>query len=343
MIEKKIVLAGYPLEELALLLTDYPKFRSRQIYKWLTNGAYSFDQMSNLPISLRNELTEKYTLVSGEVCSKLCDSDSTVKLGIKFDDQVTVEGVILIDGKNRKTACLSTQAGCPAACVFCKTGSIGFKRNLNASEISSLFLHLFIQDKEISHVVVMGMGEPFLNLDELRKALAFIMDKKGLNISKRRITLSTCGIISGIKDLNRHGPDIRLAVSLTSAKEDLRNRLMPVTRENPLPRLKEALLEYQKIFRRRITLEMVLLSGINTGTADADAAANFARDLDTVVNLIPWNHVNGLQFEGRPLKTPDQKETAAFAAALEKAGLKVTQRLEKGRNILGACGQLGGV
>jgi 23S rRNA (adenine2503-C2)-methyltransferase len=337
----KPVLAGLTFEEVKDIFSIYPLFRSSQIYKWLISGTESFDAMNNLPLSLRTELAEKYALYPGEVSSTRRDTDGTVKLGISVKDGAVIEAVALRDGKGRKTACLSTQAGCPIGCVFCKTGMIGYKRNLTAAEISCQFLYLLKTEKEISHIVIMGMGEPLLNLCELRKALGFFTDKKGLDISKRRITVSTCGIAEGILDMANNGPDIRLAISLATAREELRQRLMPSSAENPLPLLKEALLEYQKKMKRRITLEMVLLRGLNTGVSDAKAAREFARGLDTVVNLIPWNPVEGLQFEGLPIRAPTQKEIADYAAALESEGLKVTTRIKKGRGVSGACGQLG--
>ena len=339
--ENKPFLAGLSLAELTKLLFSYPPFRSAQIYNWIIRGVISFEEMSNLPAQMRNELSEKYSLIAGKVCSELNDKDGTVKLGIELNDGAVIEGVILTDGKGRKTACLSSQAGCPAGCVFCKTGKLGFKRNLNALEIAGLFLHLKKRENEISHIVIMGMGEPLFNLDELRKAINFFTDSRGLNISKRRITLSTCGIEKGILDLAENGPDIRLAFSLITAREELRRRLMPFSSQTPLPRLKKALLEYQEKRKRRLTLEIVVLRGINTFAEDAEAAAGFARGLDAVINLIPWNQVEGLEFEGRILQAPNQKETAAFAKALEDRGMKVTLRREKGFGISGACGQLG--
>ena len=351
LMQKKPALAGLPPGELAELLKAYPPFRSRQIYQWICSGAGAFDEMSNLPVSLRKELAETFSLFSGEVSSELRDPDGTVKLGIRLEDGAVIEAVILRDGGDRKTACLSTQAGCPAGCIFCKTGMLGFSRNLSAREIAGQFLQLRRREPDISHIVIMGMGEPLLNLEELRKALDFIMESGGMNISKRRITVSTCGIEKGILDLTERGPDIRLALSLTTAREELRRRLMPVTQANPLPLVREALLRYQKKRKRRITLEMVLLGGINTGIPDAEAAADFVRSgppLDAVINLIPWNQVEGradsgqsLEFEGRPLRSPAPRETADFTAALESRGLKVTQRIGKGLGISGACGQLG--
>ena len=338
---KKQALTFLSLDDLTGLLNDEPTFRPVQIYEWICRGTLSFDEMSNLPMPLRKGLSEKYEILTGEVISELHDRDGTVKLGIQLEDGVVIEAVMLKDGKDRKTACLSTQAGCPLGCVFCKTASLGFKRNLNAYEIAGQFLHLLKREKDISHVVIMGMGEPLLNFDELKKALDFLMDKGGLNISKRRITLSTSGVVSGIYDLANNGPDLRLALSLTTARELLRLDLMPGSRENPLHKVKLALLEYQNKRKRRITLEMVLLAGLNTGPSDVKAAVEFAKGLNVVYNIIQWNPVDGLQFDGFPLKTPEPKEAAEFAAALEKEGLKTTMRIEKGKNICGACGQLG--
>ena len=341
----KTILAGLTFDEMGPILSCYPPFRSSQIYKWIISGIDNFDGMNNLPLPLRGELAEKYTLYPGKIASTQRDTDGTVKLAISMDDGAVIEAVLLMDGKDRisarKTACLSTQAGCPAGCVFCKTGMIGYKRNLTASEIASQFLFLRKYEKDISHIVIMGMGEPLLNLDELKKAIDFFTDKKGLNISKRRITVSTYGIADGILDLANNGPDIRLALSLTTAIDELRQRLMPASRENPLPRVKEALLYYQKKAKRRLTLEIVLLKGLNTGVSDAIAVREFAHGLDVVINLIPWNPVEGLEFEGVPLCAPTHKEITDFALALENEGLKITLRLKKGRGISGACGQLG--
>jgi 23S rRNA (adenine2503-C2)-methyltransferase len=324
-----------------LLASPLPAFRKRQIFKWICSGASSFEEMSDIPLSLRKILEEHFTPLSGSLAGEMRDADGTVKLRIALEDGAAVEAVILTDREGRKTACLSTQAGCPAGCVFCKTGRLGFKRNLEAAEISSQFLRLRGKEPEISHVVIMGMGEPLLNLEELRKAIAFMTFPEGLNISKRRITLSTCGIVPGILDLAVKGPDVRLAVSLTSARQELRERLMPIAKAYPLPLLKESLAEYQRIMKRRITLEAVLLGGINTGSEDARAIAGFAEGLETVINLIPWNAVEGVDFEGDPLRPPGQREVSLFASALEKRGLKVTRRTGRGSGISGACGQLG--
>jgi 23S rRNA (adenine2503-C2)-methyltransferase len=316
-------------------------FRIKQIFKWICSGVSSFEEMTNIPFPLRKVLEEHFIPLSGSPEKELTDSDGTVKLRIALEDGVNIEAVILKDREGRKTACLSTQAGCSMGCVFCKTGRLGFKRNLESAEISSQFLHLRRKDPEISHIVIMGMGEPLLNLGELRKAIDFITFAEGLNISKRRITLSTCGIVPGILDLAERGPDIRLAVSLTSARQELRECLMPVAGIYPLPLLKESLLQYQKKRKRRITLETVLLGDINTGPEEAGAIADFAEGLETVINLIPWNTVEDLDFRGKPLRSPRPKEVLDFASVLKQRGLKVTLRTGKGTGISGACGQLG--
>lgn len=336
----KTVLSGLKPAELEKILDPLPAYRAKQIFAWIQGGAKSFEEMSNLPLPLRRELGEKFLVRGGVLADCLEDSDGTKKLQLELTGGVKIETVLLSDGNERRTACLSTQAGCPAGCVFCKTGALGFRRNLSAAEIVEQFL--FLQDYcgVISNLVIMGMGEPLYNLEELRGAIALFKER---GISPRRITVSTSGVAEGIRDLSDKGPPVRLALSLTAAITEKRKALMPITKTNPLPLLKEALLYYQKKRRQRITLEAVLLGGINTGEADAEALASFARGLDAVVNLIPWNPVEGLKFQGRPLREPGAAECKAFADMLEKKGLSITRRYRKGLGIRGACGQLGAV
>jgi 23S rRNA (adenine2503-C2)-methyltransferase len=336
-------LSGLSLEELAETLIPLPAFRARQIFKWISRGVSGFSEMKNLPLSLREDLGSRFAVYSSVVSEEFPDPDGTVKLQIRLRDGAVIEAVLLSDGKGRRTACLSTQAGCPARCVFCKTGQLGFRRNLDSSEIVEQFLFLRRIAPEIANIVVMGMGEPLLNLDSLRRAVTVLNCDEGLGLSPRRITVSTCGITSGIRDLADGGPAIRLAVSLTTADEKLRGRLMPITVSNPLSSLKESLCYYHEKGGGRVTLEAVLLSGINTGREAAAAMLSFARGLDAVINIIPWNPVPGLEFEGAPLKEPSVKEVLEFSRLLEQGGLTVTRRYRKGRNVSGACGQLGKV
>jgi 23S rRNA (adenine2503-C2)-methyltransferase len=232
--------------------------------------------------------------------------------------------------------------------VFCKTGALPFRRNLSSAEIVEQFFHIQgaaanPDAAAISNIVIMGMGEPMLNLAELRRAVSVFTAPEGLGLSGRRITVSTSGIAAGLRDLADNGPRVRLALSLTTADAALRERLMPVTKSNPLPEVKAALQHYQKREGRRITLEMVLLGGLNTRLEDVEALQAFVRGLDAVINLIPWNPVEGMSYAGRALREPDAGEMAAFTAELERRGIKFTRRYRKGRTIGGACGQLGGI
>jgi len=360
-------LSGLSLEELVSLLQPLPRFRAVQIFKWIVSGvtdataasgAGGFEEMSNLPQSLRKELAEKFILRPTVTTEKHCGDDGSVKLAMQFGDGVWAEAVLLSDASGRRTVCLSTQAGCPAGCVFCKTGA-GFSRNLVSAEIVEQFLLLVKEAAEnsaenssspsgaasdahpVSNIVVMGMGEPLLNLTELRRALAVITCGQGIGFSKRRITVSTCGIVEGIADLAANGPAVRLALSLTTADEDLRRRLMPITASQPLDKVKEALLGFQEQGGGRVTLEAVLLGGINTRSDDAQSIASFAKGLDAVVNLIPWNPVKGLEFEGKSLRPPSTTEVLTYTQELEKLGMNVTRRFRRGKGIMGACGQLG--
>jgi len=341
-----ISLSGLTLTEIEELLSPLPRFRAAQIFKWIAKGVNSIDEMTNIPSDLRADLKERFCLYSSKVDDIHKDGE-TKKFVISLEDGARIESVLLNDGKNRLTACISTQAGCPAGCIFCKTGSLGFKRNLNCAEIIEQFLHLRLnsQGKDSGHIidniVVMGMGEPLLNLPNLRKAIEILNHKKGINFSLRRITISTCGICDGLNDFAQNGPYVRLALSLTTADESLRRKLMPITKANPLDKVKEQLLLLRKKSGDRITLEVPLLGRINTREEDAKSIADFAKGLDCIVNIIPWNPVAGFAFEGKPLQEPDKKETEDFARLLENYGLKVTMRLHKGRSVMGACGQLG--
>jgi 23S rRNA (adenine2503-C2)-methyltransferase len=339
-----------------------PHFRAAQIFKWIAAGANGFEEMSNLPQSLRKELAKTIILRPSVIVEKHCGDDGSVKLALQFSDGPWVEAVLLQDGSGRRTACLSTQAGCPAGCVFCKTGT-GFSRNLSSAEIVEQFFLLVkaavensaeisaensdspsgaVSDANpVSNIVVMGMGEPLLNLTELRRALAVITCKQGIGFSKRRITVSTCGIAQGIEDIAVNGPAVRLALSLTTADENLRRRLMPITASQPLNKVKDALRDFQERGGGRVTLEAVLLGGVNTRPEDAQSIAGFAKGLDAVVNLIPWNPVKGLEFEGKALCCPSTAEVETYTRELEKLGLNVTRRFRRGRGVMGACGQLG--
>lgn len=333
---EKIILPGLLPDEITESLNLQQKFRGLQIFKWIGSGTTSFDQMTNLSKDVRQMLSEKAVLRSSKVTKTLKDPDGTIKLQITLSDGRAVETVLLTDKEGRKTACVSCQAGCAMKCAFCQTGTLGLARNLTPAEIVEQFLFLEQECGHLDNIVFMGMGEPMMNLEGIRKAIAVLTDKRGRNLSGRRITLSTSGIIKGIYDLADNGPNIRLAVSLTTANEDLRTELMPVNKGNPLPELRKAIDYYAKKSGRRVTLEAALLAGKNTDKESAEKMISFAKGIDVNVNLIPWNPVSTL-----PFTEPSNSEVHFFVNYLEKAGVNVTLRTKRGRKIGGACGQLG--
>ena len=237
----KIILTGLLPQEIGEQLGLTQKFRANQIFKWIGTGVSDFDKMTNLSLDLRNELKEKALLRSSKIENVLKDPDGTIKLQIQLSDSNIVETVLLTDREGRKTACVSCQAGCAMKCAFCMTGTLGLSRNLEPYEIVEQFLYLEETSGKLDNIVFMGMGEPMQNLGAIRKAIEILCHKDGRALSSKRITLSTCGIIKGIYDLADNGPHIRLAVSLTTANEDLRREIMPVTAGNPLSELKKAI------------------------------------------------------------------------------------------------------
>jgi 23S rRNA (adenine2503-C2)-methyltransferase len=312
-------------------------FRGLQAFKWLARGARSFHDMSDFPAAERERLAALLpALYSSAVESALDDADGSVKLKIRLHDRSAIEAVLLVDAEGRMTACLSTQVGCPMACAFCKTGTLGFLRNLEAHEIMEQYLHLAALRGRISNVVFMGMGEPLLNLPELRKAIALLEHPDGFQLSSRKITISTCGIVPGILDLAEHGPYVRLAISLTAAEDRLRSALMPVNKRYDLSSLKAALLAYQAKSGDRITLEAAIMGGENSSLESARAMAAWTEGLKVQVNVIPWNPVEGL-----PYREPSRNEVRAFEDELERLGVNAVRRAKRGRGVGGACGQLG--
>ena len=333
---EKIALAGLLPEEITEKLGLNQKFRGLQIFKWIGSGTDSFENMTNISKEIRASISEKALLRSSKVSKVLKDPDGTIKLQITLFDGNAVETVLLTDKEGRKTACVSCQAGCAMKCAFCMTGTLGLSRNLEPNEIVEQFLFLEKECGRLDNIVFMGMGEPMQNLSGIRKAIKILTDERGRNLSGRRITLSTSGVISGIYDLADNGPNIRLAVSLTTADEELREELMPVARGNPLSELRKAIAYYAEKTGKRVTLEAALLKNKNTSRESADRMIEFAKGINVNINLIPWNPVPGLAFE-----EPEPAEVKNFVRMLENENLNVTLRTKRGRKIGGACGQLG--
>lgn len=336
--EHTIAPCGLLPEEICGQYAITPKFRGEQIFRWLCGGVKSFSQMTDLPADMRSRLARLSAadVHSSSVESNLLDEDGTGKLKIRLADGAAIESVLLRDPEGRLTACLSTQVGCPMGCSFCKTATLGWQRNLATHEIVEQFIHLASLQGKPSNIVFMGMGEPLLNLDNLRRAIAIFTHPTGFGISKRKITISTCGIVPGIRSLADDGPHVRLAVSLTVADDPLRDTLMPVNRSYPLRDLKDALLYYQARTGDRITLEAAIMHNINTDAKAAQQMVAWIKPLQAQVNIIPWNPVEGLAYT-----EPTRSEVHLFIHELESAGINVVKRSRKGVKLAAACGQLG--
>jgi 23S rRNA (adenine2503-C2)-methyltransferase len=321
--------------ELAGALSLSPAFRSRQVHRSLARGVFSFEEMTDLPAAERARLGALHPRIpSSEPAAELSDPDGSLKLQLRLADGAAVECVMLEDIEGRKTACLSSQVGCPMGCAFCKTGTLGYLRDLSAGEIMEQFHFLSKRRAPVSNVVFMGMGEPCANLGEVRKAIGILSESVG--ISLRKITISTSGVVPGILELAEKGPSVRLAVSLTTANEELRGRLMPVNRSWGLAALKDALLRYQEATKERVTLECAIMGGINSSEASARELLAWIGRLKVQVNVIPWNKVPGL-----PFTEPSRDELEAYIAVLEAGGIAASRRMRRGRGVMGACGQLG--
>ncbi|NLL99905.1 MAG: 23S rRNA (adenine(2503)-C(2))-methyltransferase RlmN [Treponema sp.] len=331
-----ICLSGLLPEEIYSHFNILEKYRSLQIFKWISSGIQNFDDMKNIPQILRNELAKESVIRSSKITEKLVDPDGTVKLQIELNDKQCIETVLLIDKHGRKTACVSCQVGCAMKCAFCMTGTLGFTRNLTVAEIVEQFFHLEDECGKLDNIVFMGMGEPMLNLNEIRKSIQILTHEKGRNLSGRRITISTSGIISGIYDLADNGPKVRLAISLTCANDKLRSELMPVNISNPLSKLKEAIKYFSDKTHKRVTLEITLIHQINTNNNSINELKNFIKGLNVHINLIAWNPVKNL-----PFLEPTTSECNNYIAQLENSNINVTLRKHRGRKISGACGQLG--
>lgn len=338
----KIHLTSLTLEEISSLPGIDKPYRGGQIFQWISKGVLTYTEMTNLSKTLQEGLGKAYSIWNTKVLEILKDRDGTLKLRIEVPEEdgktSVIETVLLQDLESRKTACLSSQVGCPMGCKFCMTGKLGFSRNLDPGEILEQFYALEKNSGTIQNIVFMGMGEPLLNLKNIKKAVEILSSPKGRNFSTRRVTISTCGIVPEIYEMADKGPDTRLAVSLTSADEKIRSSLMPVNNTYPLKELKKALVYYTGKTKKRITLEAALLGQINTDNDSAVQLYEFAKDFKPLINLIPWNPVEGIDFS-----EPTEKEIRDFLAKLASLGLQVTVRHKKGRNIGGACGQLGRV
>ncbi|WP_165052745.1 MULTISPECIES: 23S rRNA (adenine(2503)-C(2))-methyltransferase RlmN [unclassified Adlercreutzia] len=334
----------YRLDQLEYLVKDLgqPKFRAKQIYEWFhVKHASSYDEMTNLPLALRAQLAEECPLASSRIADKRISTDGTRKYIIEFSDGQRAETVGLPSesgdaSRQRLTVCFSTQVGCPMGCAFCATGKEGFKRNLTASEIVDQILAVEEDfSQRVTNAVAMGQGEPFLNYEETLKALRMINEKEGLSIGARHITVSTCGIIEGIERFAKEPEQFTLAVSLHSAIQTKRDKLMPKVANQPLDQLKQVLESYIRKTNRRVTFEYLLIRDVNDGPEDLKELLKFCEGILCHVNLLPVNSVENSQFK------PSKKHVSEiWLKEFEKRHIEATFRKSRGADISGACGQL---
>jgi 23S rRNA (adenine2503-C2)-methyltransferase len=325
-----------------------PAYRAGQVRQWLFAGrAENFEEMSNLPKPLREQLAAEFSIWTTTIERHHRAADGTEKLLLRLHDGHHIECVLLRDG-GRRTICISSQVGCAMGCVFCASGLDGVVRNLTAGETVEQMLRLqrllpkavkneSLEDDadRLSHIVVMGMGEPLANLDRLLPALNEAISPTGLGISHRRITISTVGLPPAIDRLAELDARFQLAVSLHAPNDELRNQLVPVNKNIGLSAIVAAADRYFETSGRRLTFEYVLLGGLNDKPEHARELANLLRGRLALVNLIPYNAVPGL-----PYQTPSKKAVQQFVQTLEQAGLNVQIRERKGDEINAACGQL---
>ncbi len=312
-------------------------YRARQIFRWLwEKGETDISNYSDISKALREKLKQEFEISWLKVLEVHRSADGSAKFLFELPDGEMIESVFIPDGK-RKTVCVSSQVGCPLKCTICATGLMGFRRNLAAWEIASQVVEIrkTLKLERVTNVVFMGMGEPFLNIEEVLQAVLILNNPWGLRIGARKITLSTVGIIPGIYRLINFEKQVKLAISLHSAIQEKREKIAPIAKKYPLPALKEALRNYCERTKRRVTIEYVLLPGFNDHDEDIDALLEFIKGLTVKINVIPFNPYPGL-----PYRAPTAEEIGRFMGRLYELPLTVTLRASRGRDVKGACGQL---
>jgi len=342
---KKVSVKGLTRQELLACLKEIgePAYRADQILEWIyQKGAAGFEKMSNLPAPLRAKLAESFELDAVKALKTKHAGDTTEKFLFQLHDGSLIETVLipatpgLTSRSDRHTVCVSTQVGCAYGCKFCASGLDGFKRNLTAAEIVDQVLQVrALSGQRVTNLVIMGMGEPMANYDNLLQALKILNAPWSLGIGARKITVSTSGLAPKIKQLAGEPMQLRLAVSLHGATDEVREKIMPVNRKYPIRELMEACDYYCNTKKRMMTFEFILIQDVNDMPAQAEKLAGLCKRLKAKVNLIPYNPVPGL-----PWKRPSDDRCRAFQAVLKRHGVLATLRTEKGTDINAACGQL---
>ena len=324
---------------------DEKAFRAEQLWNWLyVKGIDKLSGLNNISKNIINKINEQYYLSQFKVSRSLLSKDGTRKWLFKLEDGKEIETVYIPD-KNRGTICVSSQVGCSLSCSFCHTGTMKFSRNLSTSEILGQVMYVknFLKDwnnktdkKKITNIVFMGMGEPLLNYDNVIKSINVLIDQKGLAFSKRKVTLSTSGVVPKILDF-KEDSDVNLAVSFHAAFDEIRDILVPINKKWPIANLLDALKEYsKKRMHKRITFEYIMLEGINDSIKDAKELVKLIKPYRAKINLIPFNPWPGSNYKA---SSPDQiKVFKKFI--LDEGKFVATVRLPRGDDVLAACGQL---
>lgn len=340
--KKKLNLRNYTLEELRSLISELGEqaFRADQVYHWITcRAAISFEEMTNIPKSLRHRLSESFSLDLPEIIDAHRDEEGTTKFALKLEDSEIIE-TVLIPERDHFTLCLSTQVGCALGCKFCLTGRSGFVRNLKVSEILSqvVIAKRYLQEKgetlPLRNIVFMGMGEPLANYKNLVKSLIILEDKRGFNFSRKRLTVSTAGLVKEMKALAKDFPTA-LAISLHAPNDQIRRELMPIAKKYSIEEILTTLKAFPRVKNGRHTIEYILLKGINASLKEAEELARILAGFPVKVNLIPFNPHPEL-----PFVRPSEEEVLAFQKYLLSKGILTTVRKSKGLKISAACGQL---
>ncbi|MDR1805711.1 MAG: 23S rRNA (adenine(2503)-C(2))-methyltransferase RlmN [Clostridium sp.] len=313
-----------------------PDYRASQVFEWLQrHGIACWDEATSLPSRLRSELEASHPIHGCEIARKQLSRDGTVKYLFRLHDGNFVESVLL-RYEHGQSLCVSSQVGCARGCVFCSSTIGGCERNLSAAEILAQ-IHAVRRDLNIriGHIVLMGMGEPLDNLPEVARFLRLVTDENGLKLSMRAISLSTCGVVPGIRQLASLRYPLTLSVSLHAPQDELRSRLMPVNRQYPLGELIPTVRAYAQATGRRVSFEYAMLRGVNDSPEQARQLAALLRAIPSHVNLIPINPCRGAEFQ------PSSRQAIlSFSDCLEKAGITATIRRTLGQDIDAACGQL---
>lgn len=331
----------YTLEHLQeyFKLNNEKPFRATQVFEWLYRfRVKSFEEMTNISKSTINLLKENFTLEPLELVTKQVSSDGTVKYLFRLSDMKLIETVLMRHNYGN-SVCVTSQVGCNMGCAFCASGELGKVRNLTTGEMVSQILmvqkDLDESFQRVSNIVVMGIGEPFDNYDNVLDFLRVVNYPKGLEIGARHITVSTCGLVPKIKEFAKFELQINLAISLHAPTDEIRDKIMKINRKYKINEVLDAVKEYIDITNRRVTFEYILLDGINDSTTCAETLANLIRGINCYVNLIPYNNVSTKTF-----KKTSKVKAEAFFEVLRKRGINATLRMEHGSDISAACGQL---